>query len=135
MQTQPFLPQLMQALPGTHYSWVGWSNMSEVYCSRKHIYYFTPNNYHYKIHIPQGNLLSRIKLSQCYAINIATWLVSISVMLGCCVCNSSYMCDTCLVLIYQLIHQRYCNGIVSVDSSVTVQLIIILLSVATDKGY
>ena len=24
------------ALPGTHYSWVGWSNVSNVSCSRKH---------------------------------------------------------------------------------------------------
>ena len=31
----PFLPQLVPALPGIHYSWVGWSNVSEVSCSRK----------------------------------------------------------------------------------------------------
>ena len=28
----------MPALPGTHHSWVSWSNVSEVSCSRKHNY-------------------------------------------------------------------------------------------------
>ena len=37
MQLQPFLPQLVPALPSTHYSWVyvGRSNVSEVSCLLK----------------------------------------------------------------------------------------------------
>ena len=32
---RPFLSQLMPVLSGTHYSWVGRSNVSEISCSRK----------------------------------------------------------------------------------------------------
>ena len=37
MQFQPFFPQLVPVLAGirTHYSWVGWSNVSEKSCLGK----------------------------------------------------------------------------------------------------
>ena len=35
-------PQLVPALPGTHYSWVSWSNVRKVSCSRKHNYWSCP---------------------------------------------------------------------------------------------
>ena len=34
-----YLPQLIPALPGTHYSCIGWSNVGEVSCSRIHNYW------------------------------------------------------------------------------------------------
>ena len=41
MWVQLYLSPASAALPGTHYSWVGRSNVSNVSCSRKHNHWFT----------------------------------------------------------------------------------------------